>query len=128
MLRVGRILDLEPTELPDFTTVCTRMQKLKMPIWRRLLRLSAELLDTGEIQATDATGMDRVVASQHYAKRTNYTFRAVKTTALIDCKIGTILDRHCSMKQSHDTQIGWQLLKRNLDRGTILTADKGYDW
>jgi len=86
------------------------------------------LLDTGEIQATDATGMDRVVASQHYAKRTNYTFRAVKTTALIDCKTGTILDIHCSMKQPHDTQIAWQLLTRNLDKLTILTADKGYDW
>jgi len=72
--------------------------------------------------------MDRVAASQHYAKRTNYTFKAVKTTALIDCKTGAILDIHCSMKQPHDTQIGWQLLKRNLDRVTILTADKGYDW
>jgi len=32
------------------------------------------------------------------------------------------------MKQPHDTQIGWQLLERNLDKVTILTADKGYDW
>lgn len=128
MPRIGRILGLEPFELPDFTTVCTRMQDLKMPLWRNLLRLSAELHDTGEIQAIDATGMDRVAASQHYAKRTNYTFKAVKTTALIDCETGAILDIHCSMKQPHDTQIGWQLLKRNLDKVTILTADKGYDW
>jgi len=41
MPRIGRFLDLEPSELPDFTTVCTRMQGSKMPIWRRLLRLSA---------------------------------------------------------------------------------------
>ncbi|MDL0137889.1 IS5/IS1182 family transposase, partial [Halobacterium salinarum] len=122
MPRIGRILGLEPFELPDFTTVCTRMQDLKMPLWRNLLRLSAELHDTGEIQAIDATGMDRVAASQHYAKRTNYTFKAVKTTALIDCETGAILDIHCSMKQPHDTQIGWQLLKRNLDKVTILTA------
>jgi len=90
MPRIGRFLDPELFELPDFTTVCTRMQELKMPIWRRLLRLSAELHDTGEIQAIDATGMDRVAASQHYAKRTNYTFRAVKTTVLIDCETGLI--------------------------------------
>jgi IS5 family transposase len=32
------------------------------------------------------------------------------------------------MKQSHDTQIAWQLLTRNRDKLTILTADKGYDW
>jgi hypothetical protein len=57
------------------------MQDLKMPLWRDFLRLSAALHDTGEIQAIDATGMDRIAASSHYAKRTNYTFRAVKTTA-----------------------------------------------
>jgi len=32
------------------------------------------------------------------------------------------------MKQPHDTQIGWQVLKRNLHRVETLTADKGYDW
>ena len=94
MPRIVRILDLEVPLLPDFTTVCARMQELKMPIWRDFLRLSAELHDTGEIQAIDATGMDRVAASQHYAKRTNYTLKAVKTTALIDCSTGVILDIH----------------------------------
>jgi len=128
MPRITRILDLEVPQLPDFTTVCARMQELKMPLWRDFLRLSAQLHDTGEIQAIDATGMDRIAASQHYAKRTNYTFKAVKTTALIDCKTGAILDIHCSMKQPHDTQIAWQLLTRNLDRLSVLTADKGYDW
>jgi len=128
MPRIARILDLEGGQLPDFTTVCARMQDLKMPLWRDFLRLSAELHETGEIQAIDATGMDRVAASQHYAKRTNYTFRAVKTTALIDCKTGVILDIHCSMKQLHDSQVGWQLLTRNLDKLTKVTADKGFDW
>ena len=128
MPRITGLLGLDPGELPDFSTVCARMQRLKMPVWRVLLRLSAELHETGEIQAIDATGMDRISASQHYAKRTNYTFKAVKTTALIDCKTGAILDIHCSMKQPHDTQIGWQVLKRNLEKVTVLTADKGYDW
>jgi len=102
MPRIGRILGLEPIELPDFSTVCARMQDLEMPLWRELLRLSAELHDTGEIQAIDATGMDRVAAGQHYTKRTNYTFKAVKTTALIDRQTDVILDIHCSMKQLHD--------------------------
>lgn len=128
MPRIARILGLEVSQLPDFTTVCTRMQQLKMPLWRDFLRLSAELHETGEIQAIDATGMDRIAASQHYAKRTNYTFKAVKTTALVDCKTGVILDIHCSMKQPHDTKIDWQLLTRNLDKLSVLTADKGYDW
>jgi len=72
--------------------------------------------------------MDRIAASQHYAKRTNYTFKAVKTTILVDCATGSILDIHCSMTQPHDSQVGWQLLKRNLANLSIATADKGYDW
>ncbi len=56
-----------------------------MRIWRVLLRLSAELHDRSDVQAIDATGMDRIAAGQHYAKRTNYTFEAVKTTLPSDC-------------------------------------------
>lgn len=32
------------------------------------------------------------------------------------------------MKQLHNTQIGWQVLKRNLHRAKTPTVDKGYDW
>ncbi|WP_186007760.1 IS5 family transposase [Halanaeroarchaeum sulfurireducens] len=120
--------DLSVDEMPDFTTVCTRKQDLEMRIWRVLLRLSADLQETGEVKAIDATGLDRVSASQHYANRTNYTFRSVKTTALIDCETSMILDIHCSMTQPHDTQIGWQVMKQNLHRVETLTVDKGYDW
>jgi hypothetical protein len=28
----------------------------------------------------------------------------------------------------HDLQVGWQVLKRNLDNLSIITADKEYDW
>jgi IS5 family transposase len=84
--------------------------------------------DTGEIQAIDATGIDCIAASQHSAKRTIYTFKAVKTNALIDLKTGAILDIQCSMKQPHDTKIGWQLLQPNLENVTKITADKGYHW
>jgi IS5 family transposase len=128
MPRIVSKLDLAVGELPDFTTVCTRMQDLEMTRWRVLLRLSADLHEPGEVQAIDATGFDRRAASRRYARRTNYTFRAVKTTVLVDCDTSTILDIHCSMKRPHDTQIGEQLLKRNLDRLEIITADKGYDW
>ncbi|MFW6436778.1 MAG: IS5 family transposase [Halococcoides sp.] len=120
-------LDLEPDELPDFTTVCARYQDLKMAVWRSLLRHSADLVQTGSVQAIDATGFDRQSASRHYANRTNYRFKAVKTTALVDCENSVVLDIHCSMKQPHDTQIGPQILERNSERVEILVADKGYD-
>jgi len=113
--------DSAVADLPDFTTVCTRKQDLKMRVWRVLLRLPAELHDLGDVQAINATGMDRIAASQHYAKRTNYTFEAMTTTLLSDCKTGTILDIYCSMKQPYDSEIGWQMVKRNLDKLTVFT-------
>lgn len=125
---IVRKLELSVEELPDFTTVSHAKERLEMRIWRVLLRLSAQLHDTGEIQAIDATGFDRDAASRKYAKRTNYSFQALKVTVLVDCDTGTILDVHCSTKQPHDTQIGWQVLTRNLEDLSTITADKGYDW
>jgi IS5 family transposase len=121
-------LGLEVSELPDFSTVCARWQQLKMRVWRVLLRLSADLHEFGELQAIDATCLDRIAASQHFAERTDYVFEDVKTTALVDCSTGVILDIHCSVKQRHDTQIGWQVLVRNLGNLETILADKGYDW
>ena len=128
MPRITSILGLRPSTLPHYSTVCGRKQELRMPIWRTFLGLTSDLHDLGDVQAIDATGMDRIAASQHYAKRTNYTFRAVKTTILVDCSTGVILDIHCSMKQPHDSQVGLQVLKRNRNKVSTITADKGYDW
>jgi hypothetical protein len=83
-----------------------------MAVWRVLLRLSASLHDLGEVQAIDATGFERHSASRHYANRVDYHFQAVKTTALVDCETTAIIDIDCSMKQPHDSQIGWQVLTR----------------
>lgn len=120
-------LNLKPSELPDFTIVCARKQQLKMAVWRTLLRLSADLQDTGDAQAIDATGFDRHSAGRHYANRTDYTFRAVKATSLVDCQASIILDIHCSTKQPHETHVGRQVLTRNLNHLQTITADKGYD-
>lgn len=78
------------------------------------------------IQATHATGVDRVLASQHYAKRTDYTFET-RATPLIGCETSTILDIYCSMKQLHDTQVGWLVVMRDLGELMALAADNGYD-
>jgi hypothetical protein len=43
-------LDLDLSELPDFTTVCVRKQQLKMVVWRALVLLSADFHDLGEVQ------------------------------------------------------------------------------
>jgi len=99
-----------------------------MPYWWRLLALSGQLHDLGEVQAIDASGLDRIGASPKYANRTNYTFQAMKTTILVDFERSAILYGLCSTKQPHDTKVGWQVLTRYLDRLDVVTADKGYDW
>lgn len=81
-------MNLKTCELPNFTTVCVRKQQLKVAVWRTLLQLSVDLHDAGDAQAIDATGFDRYSASRHYVNRTDYTFKSVKTTALVDCETG----------------------------------------
>ena len=54
-------------------------------------------------------------------------FNAMNTPVLVDCEPGTILDSHGSTKRPHDTQVGWQVLSRNLDRLSVITAAKGDD-
>jgi len=128
MPRITAKLGLSGDELPDFTTVCTRKQDLEMRIWRVLLRSSASLHEFGDVQAIDATGFKRHDASRHYVLRVGYNFDDIKTTALVDCDSTAILDVHCSMKQPHDTQVGRQVLTRNLEQLKTITADKSYDW
>ena len=122
------MLGLPVDELPDFTTVCSRKQDLKMSVWRTLLGLSADLFDTGNIQAIDSTSIAHRSSSHNYAKRVKGTFESVKTTILVDCSTRSILDVHCSMNLPHDTQIAWQVLKRNLSNVETVVADKGFDW
>lgn len=107
MLEIVAKLGLKVNELPNFTAVCTRKQDLKLPVRRFRLRSSMELHVTGDIQAIDSTGIDRHAASQHYADRTDYTFRAVTTIALVDCKTRVII--YCSMKQPNDPKVGWRV-------------------
>ena len=76
----------------------------------------------------DATFFDRENASKHYCRRTNYRVQTLKTTALVDTASQAILDVHCTTKKRHDTQIGWQLARRNTGELHSLAADKGYDW
>jgi len=66
--------------------------------------------------------------SKHYCRRTNYRVQTLKATALVDTEIQAILDVHCTTEKRHDTQLGWQVARRNADDLASLAADKGYDW
>jgi len=92
MPKVSNLLGLTVATLPHSSTVCTRKQDIPMRQWEALLESSVEIYWLGDVQGIDATGIDRVQASQHYAKHTEYTFEGVKTTGLIDCGTSVILD------------------------------------
>jgi IS5 family transposase len=121
-------IGLEPGDLPHHSTLVKAFDRFEMKIWRVLLRLSAQLHDTADHAAMDATFFDRETASKHYCRRTNYRVQTLKTTALVDTKTQTVLDVHCTTEKRHDTQIGWQLALRNAGEIASLAADKGYDW
>lgn len=76
----------------------------------------------------NATGFGRCAISRQYGNRVGCYFQAVKTIALVECESNVIIDIHYSMKQPRDSQIGWQVLARNLENLITITADKGYDW
>ncbi len=99
-----------------------------MAVWRVLLRRQAQLHEPSGHAAMDATFFDRENASKHYCRRTNYRVQTLKTTALVNTESQAILDVHCTTEKRHDTQIGWQLARRNVGELHSLAADKGYDW
>ena len=121
-------IGLEEGDLPDHSTLVKAFDRFEMKVWRVLLRLSAQLHDTADHAAMDATFFDRETASKHYCRRTNYRVQTLKTTALVDTKTQAVLDVHCTTEKRHDTQIGWQLALRNAGEIASLGADKGYGW
>ncbi len=121
-------IGLDEADLPDHSTLVKAFDRLKTALWRVLLRLSSEQHDPSGHAAIDATFFDRETASKHYCRRTNYRVQTLKTTALVDTETQAVLDVHCSTGKPHDTQLGWQVARRNASDLASLAADKGYDW
>ena len=98
-------LCLKLSDLPDFSTVCVRYQRLTTTICRVLLCLSMELQDTGSIQAIDPVAW--IECSQPVLRHTDelqvsrdQDGRPHRLRAWGD------LDMHCTMKQPQDSQVG----------------------
>lgn len=123
-------LDDELAGPPAPSTVCEAANRLTATFWRTMLAITTTLFSLSGVCAIDASGFDRSAASRRYEKRSGYTIRSLKTTLLVDVESLAILDVHCSTGKPHDTQIGWQTLKRNRQNKAlnVLLGDKGYDW
>ena len=128
MPRITREIGLEPSDLPHYSTLCLAFERLEMRICRVLLGQSAQLHDTGDIAAIDATYFDRSPASRHYCRRTNYRVQTLEATKLIDTETQVILDLYCTMTwEGSDAEVCEQLARRHAGELRVLTADKGYD-
>lgn len=120
---------LELKQVPDHTTMCRALHRLRPLVFTLLLVLSADLLPASGKTAVDSTGFDRRHASKHYVKRAKMTLSSMKTTYLIDTVTQMILGVHTTTTRKHDTQILPQLVEDVLQHFPIkvLCGDKGFD-
>jgi IS5 family transposase len=108
------MIGLEPSDLPAPSTLCMAFDRIEMSVCRVLLRQSAQLHDSSDHGAIDATYYERSAASRHYCQRTSYRVQKLKVTKIAGTDSQAVLDVHCST-----TREGGDLRS--------LAADKGYD-
>lgn len=120
----------DPAGPPASSTVCEAADRLSTAFWRTILALTTTLFNLSGVCGIRRSGSGCSAASRRYERRSDYCMRSLKTTLLVDVESLAILDVHCAAGKPHDTQIGWQIVKRNRDTTAVetLLSDKGYDW
>ena len=123
------ILELDFSDVPDYSTIYKAFDRLEMRVWRALLRISAEQHPQSGHVALDSTFFKRGHASSCYLKRLDRDVQTVKVTTITDTESLAVLDLQCSAEWSHDTKLGPQVVRRNADDLLSVAADKGFhDW
>ncbi|CDK40347.1 ISH9-type transposase [Halorubrum sp. AJ67] len=119
MAEVRDALDLDQDDLPDHTTIYKSFDRLKMWVWRALLRVSAQQHPQSGHVALDSTFFDRRRASLYFRQRAGRTIQTLKATTLTDVESIAVLDVHIAARWKHDTKTGPQ----------VVAADNGFqDW
>ncbi|ARS90729.1 IS5 family transposase [Natrarchaeobaculum aegyptiacum] len=126
MSEVRDVLDLDQDELPDYSTICKSFDRLKMWVWRALLRVSAQQHPQSGHVALDSTFFDRRAASSYYRQRSGNSVQTLKVTTLTDVESLAVLDVHISDRWKHDTKTGPQVVRRNADDLLSVAADKAF--
>lgn len=116
-------------KVPDFTTMCRVMKRLRNKVLIVLLYLSACLLPLSRNASIDSTGFDKRHSSKHYVKRCKMKLGSMKTTFIVDTDTLGILAVHTTVTRKHNSKIILPLVNKALKsfRITVLPADKGYD-
>jgi len=124
---VQQVLGL--SRVPDYSTMCRAMKRLRTKILSVLLYLTACVFPSQGKASIDATGFDKRHSSKHYVRRCKMILGSMKTTFIIDTDSLAILGVHMTVTRKHDTQIILPLFHKVLKsfRIRVLPADKGYD-
>jgi len=129
MAEIRDALGLDQTISPDYSTIYKSFDRLKMWVWRALLRVSAQQHPQSEHAALDSTFFDRRRASSYFRQRAGRTIQTLKVTTLTDVESLAVLDVHIAARWKHDTKTGPQVVRRNADDLQSITADNGFqDW
>ena len=73
MAEIRDALDLDRDDLPDYSTIYKSFDRLKMWVWRALLRVSAKQHPQSGHAALDITFFDRRRASSYFRQRAGRT-------------------------------------------------------
>jgi len=126
MAEIRDVLDLDRDDLPDYSTIYKSFDRLKMWVWRALLRVSAQQHPQSGHAALDSTFFDRRSASSYYRQRSGSNVQTLKATTLTDRESLAVLDVHISARWKHDTKTGPQVVRRNADDLLSVAADKAF--
>src|SRR6056297_631664 len=126
MAEIRDVLDLDRDELPDYSTIYKSFDRLKMWVWRALLRVSAQQHPQSGHAALDSTFFDRRSASSYYRQRSGNSVQTLKVTTLTDRESLAVLDIHISARWKHDTKTGPRVVRAPADDLLSTAADKAF--
>jgi len=78
MAEVLDVLGLDRDDLPDYITIYKSYDRLKMWVWRALLRVSAQQHPQSGHAALDSTFFDRRSALSYYRQRSGSNVQTMK--------------------------------------------------
>ncbi|OYR48469.1 IS5/IS1182 family transposase [Halorubrum sp. Ea1] len=129
MAEIRNVLGLDRDDLPDYSTIYKSFDRLKMWVWRALLRVSAQQHPQSGHAALDSTFFDRRRASSYFRQRAGRTIQTLKVTTLTDVESLAVLDVHITARWKHDTKTGPQVVGVSPDDLQSVAADNGFqDW
>ncbi|ELZ26369.1 ISH9-type transposase [Natrinema limicola JCM 13563] len=83
MAEVRDALGLDRENLPDYSTIYKSFGRLKMLVWRALLRVSAQQHPQSGHAAFDSTFFDRRRSSSYFRQRSGNTVQTLKVTGVL---------------------------------------------